>query len=325
MAKYIFAMPKKCLLQADELASTFVMYVSIVHYLLGACSFLRSKISDYLLLVKFRLSLTVVFSSLITYGIACGGSISYEMLWWLAVGGFLVTGAANALNQIFEKEADRMMTRTAMRPLARGSMQTTEAILVSGITGLTGIAVLWICFNQLSAVLGALSLITYSFIYTPMKRISPVAVFIGAIPGALPPLIGWVAATGSVSVEAYMITAIQFLWQFPHFWSIAWVAYDDYLRAGFYLLPSSDGKSRFAALQNVIYIAVLIPVSLLPALTGYIYPVAGVIVLLSGLFFLYYAVQLYFTCATSDARKLMFASIIYLPIVLVALLLGTKP
>jgi protoheme IX farnesyltransferase len=169
-----------------------------------------------------------------------------------------------------------------------------------------------------------LSLIAYSFIYTPLKRISPIAVFVGAIPGALPPMIGWVAATGMVSLEAYIITSIQFLWQFPHFWSIAWVAYDDYAKAGFYLLPSSNGKSRFTALQNIFYIIALIPVSLLLFFKGNIHAVSATVILLAGAMFLYYAVQLYRTCETKDAKKLMFASIGYLPVVLLAILFGGK-
>lgn len=293
-------------------------------YLTAAAAFLKAKAYDYGLLVKFRLSFTVVFSSLITYSIAAGSSFSIEGLFMLFLGGFLVTGAANALNQVFEKDVDRLMTRTANRPLARGSMSNTEAILAAGIFGLAGVSILWIFFNQLAAIIGALSLITYSFIYTPLKRISPIAVFVGAIPGALPPMIGWVAATGVISLEAYIITAIQFLWQFPHFWAIAWVAYDDYAKAGFYLLPSSGGKDRFTAVQNLLYIAVLIPVSLLLFFKGNINVVSAAVILFAGLMFMYYAFKLFRSCDTKDAKKLMFASIAYLPIVLLALLFGGK-
>jgi len=294
------------------------------HYLSTAGAFLKAKIHDYSLLVKFRLSFTVVFSSLITYTIASGSSFSYEGLLFMFLGGFLVTGAANALNQVFEKDVDKLMTRTANRPLARGSMSNTEAILAAGICGLVGVSILWMYFNQLAAIIGALSLITYSFIYTPLKRISPVAVFVGAIPGALPPMIGWVATTGMISLEAYIITAIQFLWQFPHFWAIAWVAFDDYAKAGFYLLPSSGGKDRFTAIQNILYIAVLIPVSLLLYFKGNISIVSAIVILLAGLVFLYYAIKLFRSCETADAKKLMFASIAYLPVVLLALLFGGK-
>jgi protoheme IX farnesyltransferase len=293
-------------------------------YIAGVAAFLKAKVFDYGLLVKFRLSFTVVFSSLITYTIASGSSFSYEGLLMMFLGGFLVTGAANALNQVFEKDVDKLMTRTANRPLARGSMSNTEAILAAGICGLAGVSILWIYFNQLAAIIGALSLITYSFIYTPLKRISPVAVFVGAIPGALPPMIGWVAATGIISLEAYIITAIQFLWQFPHFWAIAWVAFDDYAKAGFYLLPSSGGKDRFTAVQNILYIAVLIPVSLLLFFKGNINAVSAVVILIAGIVFLYYAVKLFRSCETGDAKKLMFASIAYLPVVLLALLFGGK-
>jgi heme o synthase len=293
-------------------------------YISTATAFVKAKIYDYGLLVKFRLSFTVVFSSMLTYIIASGAGFSYEGLLMLFAGGFLVTGAANALNQVFEKDVDKLMTRTANRPLARGSMSSTEAILAAGIFGLAGVSILWIFFNQLSAVIGALSLITYSFIYTPLKRISPVAVFVGAIPGALPPMIGWVAATGAISLEAYIITAIQFLWQFPHFWAIAWVAYDDYAKAGFYLLPSSGGKDRFTAVQNLLYIAVLIPVSLLLYFKGNIHFVSAMVMLSAGILFMYYAFKLFRSCETKDAKKLMFASIAYLPVILLALLFGGK-
>jgi protoheme IX farnesyltransferase len=293
-------------------------------YLAATSSFIKIKLHDYSLLIKFRLSVTVVFSSLITYIIASGNSFTYEGLLMLFVGGFLVTGAANALNQLFEKDVDKLMTRTANRPLARGSMSNTEAILAAGLFALSGTSILWIYFNELAAVLGVLSLIMYAFIYTPLKRISPVSVLVGAIPGSLPPLIGWVAATGAVSLESYIITAIQFLWQFPHFWSIAWVAYDDYAKAGFYLLPSSTGKSRHTALQNIFYNVTLIPVSLLLFIKGNINIVSAAVILFAGIMFLYYAVQLYRSCETADAKKLMFASIAYLPVVLIAILLGGK-
>lgn len=287
-------------------------------------AFIKAKSYDYYLLVKFRLTVLVVFSSLITYAIASGSSFNYESLAMLFLGGFLITGAANALNQVFEKDVDKLMVRTANRPLAQERMTPTEAILVAGLFGLSGVSLLWYWFNDLAAIIGALSLITYSFIYTPLKRISSVAVFVGAIPGALPPMIGWVAATGQITIEAYIITAIQFLWQFPHFWAIAWVAHEDYTRAGFKLMPSSGGRDRFSATQIVFYTIALIPVSILLFFRGNITPVATIVIAVSGLMFLYYGIKLWKSCDTNDAKKVMFASFVYLPVVLLALLLGGK-
>lgn len=293
-------------------------------YLSAFSGFIKAKTFDYYLLVKFRLTFIVVFSSLITYAIAAGAGFSYENLTMLFLGGFLVTGAANALNQVFEKDVDKLMLRTANRPLAQDRMTPTEAILAAGVFGLSGVSILWYWFNDLAAIIGALSLITYSFIYTPLKRISSIAVFVGAIPGALPPMIGWVAATGQISIEAYIITAIQFLWQFPHFWAIAWVTHEDYTRAGFKLMPSSGGRDRFSASQIVLYTVALIPVSILLFFKGNITPVATIVIAIAGIIFLYYGVRLLKTCDTNDAKKVMFASFIYLPVVLLALLLGGR-
>lgn len=293
-------------------------------YISPVFSFIKAKIYDYYLLVKFRLLFIVVFSSAITYAMASGNQFSWDNFTLLFIAGSLVTGAANALNQVFEKDVDRLMPRTANRPLAQDRMSNTEGILAAGIFGLSGVSMLWYFFNDLAAIIGALSLITYAFIYTPLKRISSVAVFVGAIPGALPPLIGWVAATGKITLEAYIITAIQFLWQFPHFWSIAWVVFDDYAKAGFKLLPSAGGRDRFTATQNILYIIALIPVSVLLFFKGNINWIAATVIFVSGLAFLWKAIQLWKTCDTTDARKLMFASFWYLPVVLLAILLGGK-
>ncbi len=285
-------------------------------------SLIRAKMADYSQLVKLRLAGTVVFSSVITFAIADYGHVDFGYLLLLFLGGFLVTGAANALNEVFEKDLDKLMKRTENRPLATGRMQSTEAILAAGIMGVAGILILGYFFNYLSAFLGAVSLFSYAFIYTPMKRISPIAVFIGAIPGAMPPLIGWVAATGEISVIGLAITMMQFLWQFPHFWSIAWIGEADYKKAGFKLLPSQGGKDRFTALQNIIYISVLIPVSLIPVMMDWVHWIGGAVILLAGAAFMLQAMQLFRTCEDKDARKLMFVSIIYLPVVLMAMLIG---
>lgn len=283
-------------------------------------SFLPSKIQDYKQLVKFRLSLLVVFSAGIAYTLGAE-SLDWTNLLLLCLGGFLVTGAANTLNQVLEREYDCLMPRTANRPLAANRMESSEAVLFAGLMSVIGIIIL-AYFNVLTALLGSISLVSYAFIYTPMKRVSPIAVWIGSIPGALPMSIGWVAATGQLGAEALFLFSIQFFWQFPHFWSIAWVAYEDYAKAGFYLLPSrqKDGRGKSTAAQITFYALCLIPISFIPytlGMTGY---VAVVTMLIMALMYLFYSVNLYLNCNRRAALRLMFSSFIYLPIVLVMLL-----
>lgn len=277
---------------------------------------LKQKIGDYLLLVKFRLSFIVVFSAGIGYMFAAGDIRLFSLF---LLSGFLITAASNAMNQVLEVQTDKMMTRTSDRPLPTGRMSTTEAILAAGVMGISGIIIMWIFFNPLAALIGAISLLSYAFIYTPMKKVSPVAVFIGAFPGAIPPLIGWAAATGTAGPVALLLFAIQFMWQFPHFWAIAWVAYEDYAKAGFYLLPTSSGRTRASAFHIALYALVLIPVSLLPFVTGYTGWVSAIITAATGMAFLYQALALYKNCSEKKAKQLMFGSFLYLPIVLIAL------
>jgi len=282
---------------------------------------LGQKVKDYILLTKLRLSSLVIFSSAIGFLIAPHGVIDWFKISMLLLGGLLTTAGSNAFNQVIEKDYDKLMSRTANRPLPTGRMSVTEALLVAGICGVGGILILWYNFNVMAALLSAIALLSYAFIYTPLKRISPIAVFVGAIPGALPPLIGWVAATGSISQDAIVLFAIQFIWQFPHFWAIAWVCYDDYMKAGFKLLPSKEGRNKFSALQNIVYILVLIPISIIPMtlhMTGWI---STSIVFAGGIMFLIPAIKLYRECTMKAARQLMFASFFYLPIVQLALLI----
>lgn len=286
-------------------------------------SFAQQKLTDYGLLFKFRLSITVVFSSVMAFAIASPKVNLIDVL-YLFLGGFLITAGANAFNQLLEKEYDRLMKRTQNRPIAAGRMSNPEAILAAGLCGVAGIVTLWLSFNILAAMIGAVSLLSYAFVYTPMKRISPFAVMVGAVPGALPPLIGWVCATGSIDFGAYVITAIQFFWQFPHFWAIAWMGHDDYKKAGFKLLPSTGGQDRHTAILSIFYIIVLIGVSMVPVISGMIGYASGAVILVAGLGFLYQAYRLFQTCAMKDARNMMFGSIIYLPVVLIALLAGSK-
>lgn len=279
---------------------------------------LKHKLKDYYILVKFRLSFIVVFSAGIGYLFA-GGSMDHFSIFLLA--GFLITAASNTLNQIIEQDTDKLMNRTADRPLAAGRMQTGEAIIAAGIMAVVGVGLMWYIFNPIAALLGALSLLSYAFIYTPVKKLSPIAVFVGAFPGAIPPVIGWAAATGTIGNEALILFAIQFVWQFPHFWSIAWVAFDDYANAGFYLLPSASGRSKASAFHIVMYTVLLIPVSMLPFMMQITGSVSAMIVLISGILFLLQAATLYKKCDAKSAKAMMFGSFLYLPLVLIALFL----
>ncbi len=274
---------------------------------------LKSKLIDYSILVKVRLNLTVVFSAIIGYLLAVGGNFLFIDLFFLGLAGFLVTGSANAINQIIEKDYDKLMKRTANRPLAAGRMNSGEALLVAGMLGIIGLGILGLIFNTTAALIGAISLISYAFIYTPLKRISPIAVFVGAIPGALPPVIGWIAATSVWTYEASVLFSIQFLWQFPHFWAIGWLGYDEYQKAGYKLLPEG-GRNRYTAIQIMVYIVTLVMISLAPFAIGLISSVSIIASLILGAMFLYYGYNLYKQCDNKAALKLMFASIVYLPV-----------
>lgn len=276
----------------------------------------KAKLNDYLLLVKFRLSFIVVFSAGIGYMFA-GGETTLFSLFLLA--GFLITAASNTLNEVLEINSDKLMTRTANRPLPAGRMQINEALLAAGIMGVSGITLMWLFFTPLAALIGAISLLSYSFIYTPLKKVSPLAVWIGAFPGAVPPLIGWAAATGEIGTMAVLLFTIQFMWQFPHFWAIAWVAFEDYAKANFYLLPSASGRTKASAIQVVVYTFILMLISILPYILGYTGKVSAIIVMLAGIIFLIQSIALYRTCSEKRARQLMFGSFLYLPVVLIAL------
>jgi heme o synthase len=277
------------------------------------------KVSDYGILLKFRLSLLVVFSAAIGYLFALTGSIDWSRFVLLCLGGFMVTGASTALNQVFEKDVDALMPRTQDRPVAAGRMSATEALLAAGILSVIGLGILS-SFNMLTAVLGALSLLSYAFVYTPLKKITPIAVLVGAFPGAFPTMIGWAAVTGTISQEALTLFAMQFIWQFPHFWSIAWKAYDDYAKAGFYLLPNGK-KDKNSAFQIVLYCVFLIIVSWFPYFIGMSGIISSLVVFATCIYFLYTAIQLYKNETDKAALTVMFASFIYLPVSQIAFLL----
>lgn len=283
-----------------------------------------NKIKDYLKLIKVSLSIMVVFSSVLSFLLVPGLKEKFvsplQMTILLAMGGLLVTGSANAINQAVEKNTDAVMKRTASRPVAAGRMSVTEAWVFAIITGTIGVFMLGYFFNWTAAALAAFSLFVYAFIYTPLKKINAIAVLIGAFPGALPCLIGWAAGDENLGIGGWVLFALQFLWQFPHFWAIAWISYKDYALAGFKLLPSEKGPTKFTALQTVIYSMLLIPVGVIPYFTGMSGIVSLVIISVANLLMVWQCIRLYRDMEVRSARRIMFSSYIYLPVVLLALL-----
>lgn len=289
------------------------------------------KIKDYLLLIKPSLSIMVVFSSVMSF-VLTKGSENYVHFWRMVLllfaGGMLVTGSANAINQVVEKDTDAQMKRTAKRPVAAGRMSVTEGWAFAIITGALGIFILGNYFNWLAAGLAGFSLFLYAFIYTPLKKVNSIAVLMGAIPGALPCLIGWAAGDNNLGTGGWILFAFQFFWQFPHFWAIAWVAHRDYSSVGFKLLPADQGPTKFTALQTIMYSLILIPVTLAPYYTGMCSyaDVQGKISLgligLANAFMIGRCVTLYRKMDVASARKVMFGSYMYLPVILLALLLS---
>ncbi len=285
-----------------------------------AVSPVKQKLRDYYQLMKFTLSFTVVFSSVVCYLLAPGISFSWEAVLLLFVAGMLITGSANAINQVVEKDTDAMMKRTSTRPVAAGRMSVDEGWTFALIAGTVGVFMMGYYFNWLSAGISAFSLFLYAFVYTPLKKKHSIAVLIGGIPGALPCLIGWVAGTDELSMGGWILFAIQFFWQFPHFWAIAWVAYNDYSKAGFKLLPDKGGPTKYAAVQALLYSIILVPLGVLPFMWNMTGSVSVVIVGLANLFMIFQCVRLFREMDVKAARRVMFSSYIYLPIVLLALL-----
>ena len=279
--------------------------------------------SDFKKLIKLRLTFLVVFSASISFLI--GNKEQHETINWinwliLTVGGFLVTGAANGFNEIIEKDLDKLMARTSDRPIPAGRMTTGQALVLSLFMGIAGTLIL-VKLNFLTGVLSVFSIFLYAFAYTPSKRKSPIAVFIGAFPGALPPLIGYFAAfeNPQISWIPIILFLIQFVWQFPHFWAIAWVLDDDYKKAGFRLLPTT-ARDKVSALLTWFSTIVLIPVSLLPTIMGFGGYWIGGVSLVLGLIFCWFAYNLYRKLDIQSAQKVMFGSFFYLPVVQLVLL-----
>jgi protoheme IX farnesyltransferase len=283
---------------------------------------MTTKFSDYKQLIKLRLSALVVFSAVIGFIYASHSPIDWFKLTMLVVGGFLVTGASNGLNQVIEKDLDKLMNRTSKRPLPDNRMSTNEGLYVSAIMGTVGVTILTVTLNPLSGILGALALASYTFIYTPLKRVTPFAVFVGAIPGAIPAMLGYVAVTGTIDITAFLFFSIQFMWQFPHFWAIAWVLDDDYKKAGFKMLPSPGGRDKSTAYQTLLYTIFLLPISIMPFVFNKINGLSALVIGICGIVFIFQALNLFRTCTIKAASQLMFGSFVYLPIVQMALVLG---
>jgi protoheme IX farnesyltransferase len=296
---------------------------------------LKQFFADFSKLIKFRLTFLVVFSASVTFligsriqierGIAEGIDWSNWLI--LIIGGFLVTGAANCFNEIIEVDLDRLMTRTKDRPMPAGRMTTGQGLVLGLIMGIAGTSLL-VKLNLETGLLSVFSILLYAFAYTPLKQKSPISVFVGAIPGALPPLIGYIAAIGGQSEVGYVLVdyqiavilfLIQFVWQFPHFWAIAWVLDEDYKKAGFRLLPTKK-RDRTSAIFTFVSTLILIPVSLLPTFYGFGgYYIAGFSIV-AGLLFSWYAYQLVVKMDLASAKKVMFCSFFYIPLVQLILL-----
>jgi protoheme IX farnesyltransferase len=281
----------------------------------------KAKMKDYALLTKMRLSSLVVFSALMAYLVTFQGNAAWMNLFLLGLAGWMITAASNTLNQVIEKSEDKLMARTSDRPLPSERMSIYEAILLAGLLGTTGIVILALNFNMLSGLLGALALISYAFIYTPFKKISSAAVLIGAVPGAMPLLIGATAATGELSLVAMSLFAIQFMWQMPHFWSIAWLMKTDYEKAGYKLLPLDGEKTRAVAWQNIPYLVLLLLTGAIPFLLGVTGIISLIIIALAGLYFMKCGIQLVIDLTDKSAKRMMFASFIYIPVVLLSLVI----
>ena len=271
-------------------------------------------------LTKFRLSFLVSFSAIFGFILASDNFYILDLI-VLGISGYLVTAASVINNQILEKDLDSKMDRTKDRPLPTNRISKRNSLIISVFLMVTGLTIMTLYFNMVAGLLSLVSLLLYTFIYTPLKRVGPIAVFIGAIPGALPPLIGWVAFSGEITIEAIIIFSIQFIWQFPHFWAIAWIYHDDYKKVGFKLLPSKGEKNFNTALNIMTYTLFLIPLGLLPTIFGITGIISGAVAVLCAILFLAQTFKLFKDYSRSSALKIMFGSFIYLPIVQISFIL----
>ena len=271
---------------------------------------------DFKEITKAGLAISVLFSSIAGYllGFDEYHPFSWATLFMLVVGGYCMVGASNAFNQVIEKDLDILMDRTKNRPVPAGRMSPNIALLVASLLTIIGLILLYF-INPKTAMFGAISIFLYTSAYTPLKTVTPLSVFVGAIPGAIPFMLGWVAATGNFGIEAGTLFLIQFFWQFPHFWAIGWFLYEDYEKAGFFMLPTGKRDSK-TAIQIILYTLWLIVASLLPCLgfTGQLFldPIAAILVFLLGLWMLFYAIKLYQLRTPKAARTLMLVSVSYI-------------
>lgn len=281
--------------------------------------------SDFKEITKAGLAVSVLFSSLAGYllGIYEFNTASFQTLVLLAIGGYCMVGASNAFNQIIEKDLDALMNRTKNRPIPAGRMSVNTGFAIAFTLTLIGLIILYI-INPKTAMFGAISIFLYTCVYTPLKTITPLSVFVGAFPGAIPFLLGWVAATNDFGIEAGTLFIIQFFWQFPHFWAIGWFSFDDYERGGYYMLPTGK-RDKGTAMQTISYTLWLLAASLLPCL-GYtsrlfLTPISAVVVGLLGLWMLFYAVQLYKKQNDKAAKTLMLVSVAYITLIQIVFIL----
>ena len=288
--------------------------------LINYSTFVREKARAYFDLTKFRLSMTVVFSAGFGYYLGAA-EVNWFLLALFCFASFATTAAANIINQIIEKDLDKLMNRTQNRPLPSGRLSVTEAATFGFIMAGISIFILFSYFNVKAGGLAVLSMLLYGFVYTPLKRVGPVAVIVGALPGAFPPMIGWVAATGHFGLEPGILFAIQFFWQFPHFWAIAWVSDEDYSRAGFRLLPSKGGQDLNSAIQMMSYTLFLLPLCWVPYYLGMTGINSAVFAMVMGVLFLAQTFQLMRKVNRKAALQLMFGSFIYLPFVQIGYLI----
>ncbi|HET8803357.1 MAG TPA: heme o synthase [Aequorivita sp.] len=273
----------------------------------------QSVIRNFTEITKLRLSVSVVFSSVAGYLLGAE-SIDFFVLFLLCVGGYSMVGASNVYNQIIERDLDALMDRTKNRPLPAGQMSVRAAFILAIVLTVIGIVVLY-SINPITAMFGAISIFMYVSLYTPLKTKTPLSVFVGAFPGAIPFMLGWVAATGKFGIEPGTLFMVQFFWQFPHFWAIGWFLFDDYQKGGFFMLPNGK-RDKGTATQVILYTIWTVLVSLIPVLgiTGKLYltPVSGVLIGILGIGLLYYAIRLYKEKTSKAAKQLMLASVSYI-------------
>lgn len=277
------------------------------------------KAKAYVELLKLKLTLAVVFSGVFGYCLAAD-SISWWRILVFVIASIAITGAANIINQIIEKDSDRLMKRTATRPLPTGRLSVTEAASFAFILFVLACTLYVEVFNLRAAGLAVLSLLLYGFVYTPLKRKGQIAVYVGALPGAFPPMIGWIAATNHFGWAPGILFAIQFFWQFPHFWAIGWLAFDEYKKAGIQMMPGT-AKNEDTAFRIMIYTLFLIPVGWLPYALGMTGINSALVAMLGGILFLAQTFHLMRTCTDKAALQMMFGSLLYLPIVQIVYLL----